>query len=745
MTASYDGSIKMGRILMTLRAVSGLAAVLLASTSLPATADQFHRIATFHVTDNLPAGADAKKGTVAEIVAATPDGRTLVYTDSPGERVGIVDIADPAKPKAAGVVALGGEPTSVVVAGAKALVGVVTSESYAKPSGHVAVVDIASRTVEATCALGGQPDSLALSPDGRFLAVVIENERDEKVNDGAIPQLPSGNLTVFGMKDGAFDCASLKVVDLTGLAAIAPEDAEPEFVDINRRNEAVVSLQENNHIVVVDLASAKVVHHFSAGTVDLDGIDTKKDGIIDPSGKMTAVPREPDAVKWLDDDRFVTANEGDWKGGTRGFTIFRKDGTVLYEAGASLEMEAIRIGHYPDARNKKGIEVEGATAATFGSDKLLFVGSERGSFVGVYKDTGAAPEFRQVLPGGIGPEGLLAMPARNLLVTASEVDNRAKDGIGSVVTLYRYGPEPATYPTIRSVDVGGKPIGWGALSGLAARPGAAGSLYAVTDSYYATARILTIDASKAPATITGAMTVTKDGKPAADLDLEGIAVAADGGFWLASEGNPEREKNKTQSQLVKVDAEGRIQTVVDLPPALAAEATRFGFEGVTVVGSGAEETIWLAVQREWKGDPKGFVRLLAYTPATGAWGQVRYPLETAATGWVGLSEITAVPGGFVVIERDNQIGPAAKVKRLMRVDLAGIKPVAIGAAEVPVVKKTLLRDLLPELTAPNGYVLDKVEGFAIDAAGTAFVVTDNDGVDGSNGETQFLNLGTMKF
>jgi hypothetical protein len=36
-----------------------------------------------------------------------------------------------------------------------------------------------------------------------------------------------------------------------------------------------------------------------------------------------------------------------------------------------------------------------------------------------------------------------------------------------------------------------------------------------------------------------------------------------------------------------------------------------------------------------------------------------------------------------------------------------------------------------------------VEGFAVDTAGNAFVVTDNDGVDNSTGETRFLRLGKL--
>ncbi len=70
-------------------------------------------------------------------------------------------------------------------------------------------------------------------------------------------------------------------------------------------------------------------------------------------------------------------------------------------------------------------------------------------------------------------------------------------------------------------------------------------------------------------------------------------------------------------------------------------------------------------------------------------------------------------------------------------------PVALGVAEIPVLTKTDVRDLLPDLAAPGGFVLDKVESFAIDADGNAFVITDNDGVDDHSGETQFLSLGKL--
>ena len=119
------------------------------------------------------------------------------------------------------------------------------------------------------------------------------------------------------------------------------------------------------------------------------------------------------------------------------------------------------------------------------------------------------------------------------------------------------------------------------------------------------------------------------------------------------------------------------------------------------------------------------------------WGAVHYPKAEPATGWVGLSEITA-HGDFVyIIERDNQIGSAAVTKKLYRVPLSEMVPAALGG-ELPVVSKEEVRDFMPDLAAPKGYIVDKIEGFAIDAAGNGFAVTDNDGIDDSSGETHFM-------
>ena len=728
---------------MTIRfSRAAVTAALLASAAIPAQAEQvFNRIAAFAVADNLPKDADKATKTSAEIITATEDGMQLIYSDSPYGAIGFIDITDPRAPKAAGSLKVGGEPTSVTVAGKKALVAVNTSESKQKPSGKLVIVDIATQKEEASCDLGGQPDSIAISHDKTFAAIAIENERDEELNDGKLPQMPAGDLVIVNVKDGVADCGSIKHVAMTGLAEIAPEDPEPEFVAINDKGEIALTLQENNHIVILDGKTGTVKSHFSAGTVDLEGIDTKSNGALKFTDKQEARKREPDAVKWLDNDRIVIANEGDYEGGARGFTIFDTTGKVLYESGPSFEHEVARIGHYPEKRSKaKGVEPEGLDAATFGGQPYFFLLAERASVVGVYKDTGGTPELMQLLPSGISPEGAVAIPGRNLLVTANEADLREDGGAGSYVALFEYAEGEKAYPTLRSAMVDNAPIGWGALSGLVGDAEKEGTLYAISDSFYSMQpTIYTIDATKKPAEITKALVVKRDGQPAQKLDLEGITLDGKGGFWLASEGDSAK---LVPHALYNVNEKGEIKKEIALPAELLQGETRFGFEGITSIGSGADQTLWMAVQREWGTDEKGFVKLVSYKPESKEWGAVRYPLEKAdksvEKSWVGLSEITAHGDYVYIVERDNQIGDAAKLKKLYRVAIADLKPGKIGG-ELPTVKKEEVHDFIPDLkAATNGYVLDKLEGFTFDKAGKAYAVTDNDGVDDSSGETLFF-------
>lgn len=744
---------------MSRRSTAALALAAAVTTGIAITPAQAHRdhahphgatkVATFTRTATFPAYLNSSKddAAVAEISTITPDGKTVVYTDSVGKRIGFVDVRNAAKPKPLGTLAVGGEPTSVYATGKYLLVCVDrTGGDFAHPKGSLLVVDASSRTVVRDIDLGGQPDSIDVSPDGRWATIAIENQRDEETapaggKKGDLPQAPAGWLATVRL-DGSparWQPTRTLLTNLPGM--VAPTDPEPEYVKISPDGRyAALTLQENNHIAIIDYKQNTVVRSFSAGTATVTGVDTKKDGVIDPTGTVTA-PREPDSIGWVDNGHVATANEGDWKGGTRGWTIFdAQSGAVTWDAGNGLEQQVIKNGSWPEDRAaKKGIEPEGLAVATFGGRRLAFVGSERANVVAVYDVTNVkAPKYLQMLPTTNGPEGILPVPSRNLLVVSSEVDDAAT-AVRASVQLYSLGERQnaplASWPQLTS-DAG---IPWGALGALTADPKVPGKLWSATDSAYANTRILGIDATRTPAQVVSQLPVTKAGKQAS-YDVEGLWRMRDGaGYWLGVEGGTGAE-----NKLVEVDASGAVRREVMLPAGYTAMLGKQGIEGVTGTPDG--RVLYVAMQREATGED--VTRIGRYDIAAGTWTFYGYPLEkTSATGdWMGLSEIAYVgrrhgKDQLAVIERDKLNGPDARVKRVYAFEVAG--PGAVHGDELPVVRKRLAVDVLPVLRSTNGWTQEKLEGMTVDARGDLYVITDNDGVKDATGETVFANLGRV--
>lgn len=750
----------------------------------PGNQGPFQRVASFPIFEN----TSVDNETVAEIVTSALRGTQLVYTDSQLEKVGFIDINDPANPLPAGVVDLPGEPTSVAVRRKFALVCVNTSEDFVNTSGSLEVIDITTQQIVRSIDLGGQPDAIAVSPNGRYAAICIENERDEDLGSGEPPQLPAGYLVIVDLI-GSPDNWTTRDVDLTGVADLFPEDPEPEFVDINGAGFAAVTLQENNHVAIVFLPTGQVVADFSCGTVDLDDVDVNENDLIQPEDSLKAVPREPDAVTWISPFALATADEGDLFGGSRGFTIWSIFGDTLFEAGNSVEHLVTRAGHYPEDRSEnKGNEPEGIEFGQFGNDRLLFVGSERSSVVAVY-GLGANPltggqdtQLLQLLPTGVAPEGLHAIPSRDLFVVSCEDDAR-DDKIRSTVMIYQrtgFG----SYPTLLSDNRAGTevPIPWGALSGLAAGQG--DTVYSVPDSFYRNSRIFTIDSGQSPARLTAELQIFDDqnvllnalndlvatlpasatgdfdisaiieGDGAVNLDLEGVAVAGDGGFWVCSEGtgnlvagvsDPNDRPFERPNLILHVTSGGSIDQAILPPTDVTLNQFRFGFEGVTE----AEGALFVAFQRAWTGagDPSGFARIGRYDLTRGEWTFAHYPLETPTSpngGWVGLSDLTYLgDGAFALIERDNQGGPDAAIKWVTTFSTQGVTFQAADqvASFHVLTKSTVLDALAADVFGPaGGLTPEKLEGLAVFADGTALIVNDNDGVDDNSGETQLLQV-----
>ncbi len=769
---------------LAIAAVCSLPLSLLATTSSPAApagplaatvpTSWFERVATYPVHLNVPDGVDPDDETVAEISTVTEDGRTVIYTDAAGKRIGFLDIADPAAPVGDGTLDLAelgnadDQPTSVAAVGDHVLVVVDESGGdFADPSGRVDVVRLSDRTVVSSIDLGGQPDSIAISPDHAFAAIAMENQRDEDFTppggeEGDLPQLPAGSVQVIDLTPTDPTAWSATEVPLVGeggapLASFveagiyAPEDPEPEYVDINDANQLAVSLQENNGVVIIDLESLSIETVFSAGNGLVSGVDTTDNGLFDADDAID-VPREPDSLQWVGDGVVATANEGDLVGGTRGWTVFDADsGDVLWDAGNTFEHLAVEHGLFNDARaDNKGSEPEGMVFDVIDGVPTVFVGSERSNFVAVYDMTRPArPKFRQILPTTNGPEGLLTVPDRNLLAVASETDD-SDAGVRATVALYQVGETAPTFPSIRSATptAASGPIGWGALGALSGAPEDATTLYAASDSAYATGRIYTVAIDRTPAVITHALEVRDEDGETPSIDIEGLAARPAGGFWLALEGT-----DGPSNALARTDDAGVIQERIELPAEVSSHIRNWGLEGVAVSGDGSEEQLYVVVQRPLWVDPSvsagslvplegNVARIGRYDVGAASWTWFTYPLESTDTAgdWIGLSEITVIDDDSVaVVERDKLNGPRAAIKRIYTVDL----PAGSPSTTTPVTK-TLAVDVLPRMQALNGWTQEKLEGMAVAGNGDVFAVTDNDGLDDATGETQLLELGTVK-
>lgn len=272
----------------------------------------FNRVSTWFVCSQLDDSCDTDNATSSEQLVATDDGMKILYTNPLLGTVGAVNITDITNPTAAGDIDVGGEPTSIAACPGSnnAIVVVDTSKGdFLNPSGVFHVIAMDTLDVLFTGDLGGQPDCIRLSKDCTRAVVVIENQRNDDLDvvvnnettTGGLPQYPAGFITIMDIT--ATDPAdwTMTNVNITGLGndILFDMDPEPEFVSINDNNIVIVTLQENNGLVLINANDYTVLDAYSAGYATLDAVDTIYEGKILPIKKDTK-PREPDGVMWID-------------------------------------------------------------------------------------------------------------------------------------------------------------------------------------------------------------------------------------------------------------------------------------------------------------------------------------------------------------------------------------------------------------------------------------------------------------
>ena len=276
----------------------------------------------------------------AEIVAHDSTGQRLFVVNGADEAIDILDISAPATPAKTGSLSLAtvatdaGGPNSVAIHGDLLAVALANDDKQA--NGYVALYTLSDLKLARLFNAGALPDMVTFSPDGNWLLAANEGEPDGS-ND------PEGSVTVIDLRNGitaattataGFTSFNSQLSALTaagvriygpdeGNAPTVAKDLEPEYIAVNADStRAWVSLQENNAIAIVDIATATVESikplgfkdHSAAGN-EFDASD--RDDAISIQSWPTLGMYQPDSIAWYQAggaDYIVTANEGDARG-----------------------------------------------------------------------------------------------------------------------------------------------------------------------------------------------------------------------------------------------------------------------------------------------------------------------------------------------------------------------------------------------------------------------------------------------
>jgi hypothetical protein len=159
----------------------------------------------------------------------------------------------------------------------------------------------------------------------------------------------------------------------------------------------------------------------------------------------------------------------------------------------------------------------------------------------------------------------------------------------------------------------------------------------------------------------------------ADADPESLVAMPDDTFWVGDEFGPWLLHFSVDGELLSAPVElpDAIYSV-DHPLVLAHGATAKvehsrGFEAMDLAGD--NKTLVTILEAPVAGDPARQLRVQRYDTVAGKWlpGTLIYELDPDTLSVTDLSRIEG--NRFVVIERDDQEGDAAKAKRVYSIDL----------------------------------------------------------------------------
>ena len=298
---------------------------------------------SLRLVGSTPAVAENFDESAAEIVAYHSGSKTAFLVNSSAKAVDVVDLSDVTSPTITLQLDVAGDVETAVSDLADGDLGGVNSVDVSgdhmavaieadtkQDTGYIAFYNVDGTFISAVPA-GALPDKVGFSPDGKYAVVANEGEpNDDYSND------PEGTITVIDVS-GGFDIPVVATADfkdfnaggskslsgpvrVSAKAESVAQDLEPEFIAFSDDSgTAYATLQENNAVAVIDLASADVTTVLGIGFKDYgvpgNEIDaSNKDGGVNLKSWSifgTYMPDGFDSYAVNGVTYLVTANEGD--------------------------------------------------------------------------------------------------------------------------------------------------------------------------------------------------------------------------------------------------------------------------------------------------------------------------------------------------------------------------------------------------------------------------------------------------
>ena len=309
----------------------------------------------------------------AEITAYDAASKKLFVVNGALASLDVLDLTNPAQPTLIKTVTMAslwaeaGAANSVAIH--QGMVALAVQASDKTKPGRLIVLRASDYAVLGTAVVGALPDMVTFTPDGKTLLLANEGEPnsyglpDSVDPDGSISvvdvsglSLTSSNVVLtaktadFKAFNDQKDALIASGVRIFGPGATVAQDMEPEYITVSADGKtAYVTLQENNAMAIVDIASAKVTAIKPFGYKDHsltgNGLDVSdKDSAVNIKTWPVLGMYLPDAIASYSvagQTYLITANEGDARADWPGYSEeARVKDLALSPALAALKSDA---------------------------------------------------------------------------------------------------------------------------------------------------------------------------------------------------------------------------------------------------------------------------------------------------------------------------------------------------------------------------------------------------------------------